>query len=76
MGALASSPTVTASFWNSWAVVDPIVSAWEKDKTPPQQYVPGSWGPQKSLDLIERDVRRWLQSENPDQPDPVLACAL
>lgn len=60
----------------AWSVVDPIVSAWEKDKTQPQQYAPGSWGPQKSLDLIERDGRRWLQSESPDTPDPVIACAL
>jgi glucose-6-phosphate 1-dehydrogenase len=60
----------------AWTVVDPIVTAWEKDKTQPQQYAPGSWGPQKSLDLIDRDGRRWLQSEGGDQPEPVLACAL
>jgi glucose-6-phosphate 1-dehydrogenase len=60
----------------AWAVVDPIVAAWEKDKTPPEQYAPGSWGPQKAIDLIEKDGRRWLQSENADQPDPVIACAL
>jgi glucose-6-phosphate 1-dehydrogenase len=57
-------------------VVDPIVTAWQNDKTPPQQYAPGGWGPQKSLDLIERDGRRWLQSESQEQPDPVIACAL
>lgn len=60
----------------AWTVVDPIVTAWEKDRTPPQQYAPGSWGPQKSLDLIEKDGRRWLQNEGDDQPDPVIACAL
>ena len=25
---------------------------------------------------LERDGRRWLQSETPDMPDPVIACAL
>jgi glucose-6-phosphate 1-dehydrogenase len=60
----------------AWTVVDPIVKAWENDRTRPEQYTPGSWGPQKSIDLIERDGRRWLQSESHEQPEPVIACAL
>jgi glucose-6-phosphate 1-dehydrogenase len=60
----------------AWAVVDPIVTSWAKDKTPPEQYAPGSWGPKRSFDLIERDGRRWLQSEGSEQPDPIIACSL
>jgi glucose-6-phosphate 1-dehydrogenase len=58
----------------AWAVIDPIEQGWRESKTPPHPYAPGSWGPQRSLDLIERDGRRWLH--NGTAPDPVLACAL
>jgi glucose-6-phosphate 1-dehydrogenase len=59
----------------AWAVVDPIVSAWAKDNTPPETYEPGSWGPKKNIELIEDDGRRWLQSAG-DQPEPIIACSL
>jgi glucose-6-phosphate 1-dehydrogenase len=58
----------------AWSVVDPIVTQWDTNKTPLQQYAPGSWGPQKGIDLIEHDGRRWLQSDGGEQP--IVACSL
>ena len=59
----------------AWTVVDPIVRQWAQGKTPPEQYAPGTWGPQKAIDLIEQDGRQWLQSTD-GQSEPIVACAL
>ncbi len=58
----------------AWSVIDPIEQGWRQSKNPPHSYAPGSWGPQRSLDLIELDGRRWLH--NGATPDPIIACAL
>ncbi len=58
----------------AWSVLDPVVDAWANDKSPPQQYQPGSWGPKKSFDLIENDGRRWMYSTG--EVEPVIACSL
>jgi glucose-6-phosphate 1-dehydrogenase len=59
----------------AWSVVDPIEQLWANTKTPPQEYRPGSWGPQRALDLIEQDGRRWMHS-NMGDAEPTVACAL
>ena len=59
----------------AWAVIDPIEQGWAQSTRPPDEYAPGSWGPQRGMDLIENDGRRWLQGEN-EAPDPVIACSL
>jgi glucose-6-phosphate 1-dehydrogenase len=59
----------------AWKVIDPIEQHWATSKIPPQEYVPGSWGPQKSTDLIELDGRRWLQTED-GEAEPIVACSL
>src|SRR5690554_6365069 len=46
----------------AWAVIDPIERGWAASKNPPQIYAPGSWGPKKAADLIEKDARRWQHS--------------
>jgi glucose-6-phosphate 1-dehydrogenase len=58
----------------AWTVVDPIVQNWEKNKTQPDTYVPGTWGPKKAMDLIEADGRRWVHTG--DDNEPVIACKL
>jgi len=58
----------------AWAVIDPIEQGWAKSKTPPQQYQPGTWGPQDAMNLIEMDGRRWLHSS--DDAEPMIACPL
>jgi glucose-6-phosphate 1-dehydrogenase len=58
----------------AWAVIDPIEQGWKESNQQPDPYAPGSWGPQKSFDLIELDGRRWLHSG--DDPEPIVACKL
>ena len=59
----------------AWQVIDPIEKAWAESKNPPAEYKPGSWGPQKAMDLIEHDGRRWLQNTD-GEAEPVIACSL
>ena len=42
----------------SWKILDPIVSYWEK-KGKPEQYRPGTWGPQSADEMMARDGREW-----------------
>jgi len=58
----------------AWQVIDPIEQGWLESKLAPQQYQPGTWGPQRAMDLIELDGRRWLQGTQ--QAEPVIACSL
>ena len=44
----------------AWGTVTPIVDAWLDAAAPDfPNYAAGSWGPEASDDLIERDGRRW-----------------
>ena len=58
----------------AWTVIDPIEQAWAASKTPPEQYKPGTWGPQKARKLIEDDGRRWVQDS--EETQPIIACSL
>ncbi|MBD0338456.1 MAG: glucose-6-phosphate dehydrogenase [Thermoleophilia bacterium] len=42
-----------------WAIVDPIVAAWRRDRPVFPNYASGSWGPKEANDLLERDGRAW-----------------
>jgi glucose-6-phosphate 1-dehydrogenase len=59
----------------AWAVIDPIEQGWAASKAPPQPYAPGSWGPQKAMDLIELDGRRWQHNQG-GESEPIIACKL
>jgi glucose-6-phosphate 1-dehydrogenase len=43
----------------AWKLIDPIMEGWESQKQPVAFYEQGSWGPQESDKLLERDGRRW-----------------
>ena len=43
----------------TWALFTPILQAWAKQKMDFPNYDAGSWGPQESCDLVERDGRKW-----------------
>lgn len=43
----------------AWGFVDPIEEGWDATKLPVQGYTAGTWGPSKSIALIERDGRTW-----------------
>ena len=42
----------------SWKILDPIEEFWETQGQP-EQYRPGTWGPQSADDLLARDGRVW-----------------
>ena len=58
----------------AWSVIDPIESAWENSTAKPEPYTPGTWGPQKAMELIEVDGRRWHHST--EEAEPIIACPL
>lgn len=43
----------------SWQILDPVLEAWESTGTPPDDYLPGSWGPQSADDMLARDGFLW-----------------
>ncbi|MFM2248373.1 MAG: glucose-6-phosphate dehydrogenase [Pseudomonadota bacterium] len=43
----------------AWRWIDPILEAWENEGTAPNAYTAGTWGPTRSVALIERDGRTW-----------------
>jgi glucose-6-phosphate 1-dehydrogenase len=56
------STLFTRSDWVelAWELVDPIIKAWQEDKSKPFSIYPaGSWGPAEADEFIQRDGRRW-----------------
>lgn len=45
---------------SSWEFISSIIRGWETHAVVPDSYNPGTWGPQKAQELIERDGRKWL----------------
>jgi len=43
----------------AWRFIDPIRQAWAHSQEPPRPYAAGTWGPNASVALIERDGRTW-----------------
>jgi glucose-6-phosphate 1-dehydrogenase len=43
----------------SWRILDPIEEFWASLDEAPEQYTPGSWGPDSANDLLARDGRGW-----------------
>jgi len=44
---------------SAWAFIDPIREAWAASQEAPRPYAAGTWGPNASVALIERDGRTW-----------------
>ncbi|WIX78083.1 glucose-6-phosphate dehydrogenase [Amycolatopsis carbonis] len=42
----------------SWEILDPILEHWAKEGAP-EQYAPGTWGPQSADEMLERTGRNW-----------------
>jgi len=42
----------------SWKILDPIEEFWSKQGQP-EQYRPGTWGPESADKILERDGRSW-----------------
>jgi glucose-6-phosphate 1-dehydrogenase len=43
----------------AWKFIDPVRDAWAQLPEPPRPYAAGTWGPNASVALIERDGRTW-----------------
>ncbi|MEM7349260.1 MAG: glucose-6-phosphate dehydrogenase [Acidobacteriota bacterium] len=45
----------------AWKWVEPILDGWKQLDSAPRSYGAGTWGPPKSVALIERDGRSWYE---------------
>lgn len=46
----------------SWQLIDPILAGWDAANAPaPAIYEPGSWGPDESVRLLDKDQCSWQQ---------------
>jgi glucose-6-phosphate 1-dehydrogenase len=43
----------------SWAVVEPIMQAWEEGKFDFPNYAAGTWGPKAADDMLARRGHAW-----------------
>ena len=47
----------------AWRILDPLLRHWDDPGSPPpDDYEPGSWGPDSASYLIAQDGRRWQQT--------------
>jgi len=46
----------------AWQWIDPIIEGWEQTRQPAHGYNAGTWGPSRSVAMIERDGRTWNDS--------------
>jgi glucose-6-phosphate 1-dehydrogenase len=42
----------------SWKILDPIINFWAKSGQP-EQYRPGTWGPDSAHQMLAQDGREW-----------------
>ncbi|RRC96199.1 glucose-6-phosphate dehydrogenase [Schaalia canis] len=42
----------------SWKILDPVLNYWQSASAP-EQYNPGSWGPESAHEMMARDGRAW-----------------
>ena len=43
----------------AWAIIDPIIRAWDSQKPPLAFYEPATWGPAEATELLAKDKRKW-----------------
>ena len=51
----------------SWKIVDPIIRYWDSQTDYIPTYPAGSWGPEESLRLFEKEGQAWRSSLNPEK---------
>lgn len=50
----------------AWRVVEPVLSTWSQERDFIHTYPAGSWGPQESRRLFEKDTHDWRHSLSPE----------
>ena len=51
----------------AWRVVDPVLNVWSTERDFIQSYQAGSWGPDESRRLFEKESQHWRHSMDPEQ---------
>ncbi len=51
----------------AWRVVDPVLQTWSMERDFIHTYQAGTWGPQESQRLFEKEEHRWRHSLDPEQ---------
>lgn len=51
----------------AWRVVDPVLRVWAMEREFIHTYPAGSWGPEESQRLFEKEEHRWRHSMDPEQ---------
>ncbi len=62
LDAMLGDPTLFArrdEVETAWALMQPVLDAWDEGFSPVQFYEAGTWGPSEANTLIERDGRQW-----------------
>jgi glucose-6-phosphate 1-dehydrogenase len=62
LDAMLGDPTLFArrdEVETAWALMQPVIDAWEEGISPVHFYEAGTWGPSEANRLIERDGRQW-----------------
>ncbi|MCK5813097.1 MAG: glucose-6-phosphate dehydrogenase [Cocleimonas sp.] len=50
----------------SWKIIDPVLRSWASQQDYIRTYDSGSWGPEESLRLFEKEGQRWRSSLEPE----------
>ncbi|MFT5429747.1 MAG: glucose-6-phosphate 1-dehydrogenase [Myxococcota bacterium] len=45
----------------AWGWVEPIIQGWDEQDTKLRSYMSGSWGPSKSISMVERNGHSWSE---------------
>lgn len=51
----------------AWRVVDPVLSSWSQERDFIHTYPAGSWGPEESRRLFEKEYHQWRHTMVPDE---------
>jgi len=51
----------------AWRVVDPVLRAWSMERDFIHTYPAGSWGPEESQRLFEKEEHHWRHNMDPDK---------
>ena len=43
----------------SWQILDPVLAYWAEQRTAPESYPPGTWGPPSATRMLARDGFSW-----------------
>ncbi|MCP4126963.1 MAG: glucose-6-phosphate dehydrogenase, partial [Gammaproteobacteria bacterium] len=51
----------------AWRVVDPVLQTWSMERDFIHTYPAGTWGPEESQRLFEKESHHWRHNMDPEQ---------